>query len=326
MVNQKALHRAKIAGATLVAGASIGALFLRFSKPREEPIMDLPPAPRPTAPPDCEREPQMEDMRCELNKGEADPHSSTFDPASCGYCGDGIRQVTSTTGSRPFLDLDAMALVQEVTERPGETPENCPVEFHCGNGIHDFRQVYGAWLPPIAVDTADRFPINEGYTLGTKTITENSKDCPADIARNGNSRRVAEPEAGTGEARAALPSSYSWRCPALMAPESSSEMVNLHSSSVWSALSRINGAINNNAPALRLALDPVGEVGRVDVHLTIRIGPRGHMQLSGISATCDAVPCGDSVSIINATELSLSGLVMGAPGTECYWSLTLHVP
>jgi hypothetical protein len=325
MVNQKALYRAKLAGATLVAGASIGALFLRFSKPREEPIMNLPPVPRPTAPPDCG--PEMEDMRCELNKGEADPHSATFDPVSCGYCGDGIRQVTSSTGSRPFLDIDTMTLVQEVTERPSETPENCPVEFHCGNGVQDFRQVYGAWLPPIAVEHGDPVAINEGYTLGTKIITENSRDCPADVKRNGSSRRDAEQETGAREEPgAALPSSYSWRCPALMAPESSDEMVNLHSSSVWSALSRINGAINNNATALRQALDPAGIAGRVDVHLTIRIGPRGHMQLSGISATCDATPCGDSVSIINSTELSLNGLVMGAPGTECYWSLTLHVP
>jgi len=322
MVSPKTAYRTKVVSATALAAASIGVLFLRFAKPKDEPIMYTE-RPHPTVPaPHEDCEPHKGDLLCEVRKGEADPLSRTFDPESCGFCGDGIRQVTAPAGSPPVLDMDSGITTQLVTERPSETPESCAVDFHCGNGRRDFRRTYGAWLETLA-DAGVR---DGSYILGTKTITENSHNCPSDTRSSGNGGGDAGMEVvEDAEPPPAQQTTSAWNCPSMSMPTNSSDMVDMRSSSVWNALSRVYGAINTNAAALRRAIG-ASESARVDLRLNIRVEPRGYMSFNQVSAQCDNQPCGDSQSIINATGLSLNGLVMGAPETECYWTLTIHVP
>lgn len=65
--------------------------------------------------------PRKGDMSCEDDKGETDPRSRTFDPKSCGYCGDGKIQYR-------------------------ETAVNCPIDFHCGNSVLDNKTPYAKWV------------------------------------------------------------------------------------------------------------------------------------------------------------------------------------
>ncbi len=324
MVSPKTAYRTKVLSATALAAASIGVLFLRFAKPKDEPIMHTerphPTMPAPAPQEDCS--PQKGDLMCEIRKGEADPLSLTFDPESCGFCGDGVRQVNAPAGSPPVLDLDSGITTQLVTERPSETPESCPVDLHCGNGRRDFRRTYGSWLEP----SADAGAADGGYSLGTKTITETARNCPGDARQNGNGGGDSGIEViEDAEPPLTLPSTSAWNCPSMQMPSNSSDMVDMRSSSVWNALSRVYGAVNSNAAALRRALG-VSESARVDLRLYIRVEPRGYMSFNQVSAQCDNQPCGDAQTIINATGLSLNGLVMGAPETECFWTLTIHVP
>jgi len=64
--------------------------------------------------------PRKGDGRCEASRGEANPDSSIFDLASCGYCGDGIPQ-------------------------QWETPAACPVDFTCGNGRLESHEIFSAY-------------------------------------------------------------------------------------------------------------------------------------------------------------------------------------
>jgi len=321
MASPKTLYRTKLASATALAAASIGMLFLRVAKPKDEPIMHTE-RPHPSAAlADDDCEPVKGDMRCEMRKGEADPLSITFDPESCGYCGDDIRQATAPEGAPPVLDLDSGILTQQVTERPSETPQSCPVDFHCGNGRRDFQRTYGSWLSP----QTDAGP-DTGYSIGTKTITESARDCPGDIRPNGNGGGDAASEVvEDAEPASVRQTSSVWDCPSIMIPSNSSDMVDMHSSSMWRALSRIHGAINNHAAELRRALG-ASENADVDVRFSIRVDPRGYLTLRDASAQCDSMPCGDAPAIINSTYLSLMGLAIGGPGVECFWGMTIRVP
>ncbi len=62
-----------------------------------------------------------DDGKCILELGEHDPRSPTHDLASCGICGDDIRQAW-------------------------ETKDNCPADFHCGNGKRDRNTVYFGYV------------------------------------------------------------------------------------------------------------------------------------------------------------------------------------
>src|SRR4029453_7436113 len=90
-----------------LAVASVAALLL-MGKCMTEPPRPCPPCA--TCPP-AVAAPVKGDGRCEIEKGEHDPSSPNWDPASCGFCGDGTHE-----------------------NQTWETIENCPVDFTCGNG------------------------------------------------------------------------------------------------------------------------------------------------------------------------------------------------
>jgi hypothetical protein len=313
---QNVNYRAKCAAASAAAVVAVGVFVTGLYKPGEEPIMRL------------KRQPTMDrtaclpvkgDMKCEVAKGEADPASDTFDEVSCGLCGDGIRQVTAAWGRKPVSDSKSGIVTQDVTERPSETPQTCPVDFHCGNRRPDFGQPYGAWIGVYNIDTG-----MITYTLGIKTITETSRTCPADV-RTGTGD--LEDEDGPDDyllAPVKLTDS-TWECPGYVAPMSASDMTDMYSSTVWSAFSRVDGAISRNSKALREALGADGDAD-VAVRVTIRVEPEGNLILQRISATCSGAPCGTPHGIINATNLSLDGLALSGTGMECFWTLTTHPP
>jgi hypothetical protein len=326
MVSTNTVYRLKIATATLTAGASLGALFMKACEPISEAIRVFPHRIEPVHEnePDCA--PRKGDNRCEIRKGEADPLSVTFDPDSCGFCGDDIRQVNAREGGRPYAERDSGIQYQRVTERPSETAESCPVEFHCGNRNMDLRQPYGAWI--LAPPNGDGGAPNS-YNIGIKLVSENRQDCPRDyLPANGNRDAGAGEDADwdAGPEPAPPQPSSNWFCPSLMAPSQNSEMVQLHSASVWSVVSRVNGAITEHASSLRSALGLADPETKVEVRVMLRVAPSGLVYLNSMSATCDSVPCGDQLALINASQLTLEGLLIGSPGTDCFWVMNVRVP
>ncbi|MFH0885176.1 MAG: hypothetical protein V1861_05700 [Candidatus Micrarchaeota archaeon] len=148
---------------------AIAALIAFRSCPGGQDRLVPAPAPAPTATAVTCPTPQAN--TCNLALGEHDPHSTNWAPTKCGYCGDGI-----TEG------------------QPWETPQNCPVDFHCGDGVCQLGPaIYGAYIRPT---------IQGGvYTLGTMDITETNDPnspgvCEADCGRGG-----APPPAPVGSGR-----------------------------------------------------------------------------------------------------------------------------
>jgi len=325
MVSHNTLYRMKIAAATITAGTSLGALFMKACEPINEPRLAFPhriqPVHEDEARTDCA--PVKNDGRCEIRKGEADPLSITFDPESCGFCGDDIRQVTSETGGRPYAEGNAGIQYQRVTERPSETAESCPVDFHCGDKRVQVRQPYGAW---VAVNLLADSGAPDTYNVGIKIITENRQDCPGDYLPTANGRRDAGAEEDAGPEPEPPHTDSTWFCPSLMAPTQNSDMVNLHSASVWSVVSRVNGAITSHASDLRRALGLTSPGTKVDVRVTLRVAPSGLVYLNSMSAACDNAPCGDQITLINASQLTLEGLLLGSPGADCFWVMSVRVP
>lgn len=304
----------KIVAGTLAAGASVAGLFLRF-EPKVE-TRTCPPAGQ------CESPPLKDDGKCEAGKGEADPASPTFDPFSCGFCGDGIRQFTASAGSRPRRDEQTGELIQDVTERPSETPETCPIDFHCGNGRQDIRQPYVSWFEsrnPGASETA--VPI---YSLGIVYVTESGGDCPRDFPDR--TRRARTSDGGPVEPELAVVRRHgTWYCPSMVATGDPSELAVSQSASTQSIVRRVNGTIIDHAAELRQALG-ADETTRVVVSITLLINSHGDVSVHRASATCGGRACGDQSVVINSTRLTTNGLGTGPLGAECYWEHSVIVP
>ncbi len=107
------------------------------------------------------------DGKCKIANGEHDIFSSGYDK-SCGFCGDGKQQ-------------------------EWETAENCPVDFHCENGILERNTLFAAVIKE-----------DGKYRLGTVKITESCKEgspdncdpvaCENRTSRRGSRRREREDE------------------------------------------------------------------------------------------------------------------------------------
>lgn len=121
----------------------------------------------PTVIPVC-ASPTKGDNVCDREKGEHDVNSKNWDPQSCGYCGDLIRQ-----------DF--------------ETAEACPVDFHDGNGRVERNVVYGAYIAPR----------DDGgvYSLSTITISESCRESDPNYAAADCAGRGGARPGGSGSAR-----------------------------------------------------------------------------------------------------------------------------
>lgn len=263
----------------------------------------------------CDPSPVKGDHKCELAHGEADPFSQNFDPLSCGYCGDGVRQVQADTGAAPYMDADTLIWMQNVTERESETPENCPVEFHCGNSTLDIGKSYGAVVDEEGTFTIGTITINESCRMESKNLCV--PDCRV---RRHRRAETEQPES---------PPVPRWgsvlTCPSEIASDSARDMVSARSLGGGNVLGRIAGIIRQNSGEIRraLAVDPADDL-RVITTMTVSAG--GAVSLRALSATCNNRVCGSHDVVLNATGLSLEGLTVGAPGRECWWTVGMRVP
>jgi hypothetical protein len=160
-------------GAAVGGGLIVGALLFRSCYPATEGPCDA----------ECPS-PSSGDLRCEGALGEADPFDDNFDRQACGFCGDGIRQRLAETGSEPTEENGVM--VQDVTDpNRAETEENCPVDFHCGNGQREDGTAFAAVVEVTSGEEST-------YHLGIVTVTESctqgeetycgGEGCPAPAA------------------------------------------------------------------------------------------------------------------------------------------------
>ncbi|MFH1685858.1 MAG: hypothetical protein ABH983_06155 [Candidatus Micrarchaeota archaeon] len=299
--------RARFIVPVAAVGIAIGAAFMAGKK---QPITEPAVVPRCDDPITCPTPPRAGDRLCEVAKGEADSYSNTFDPESCGYCGDLIRQVKASQWSTPTVSSSFRT--QNVTERPSETPENCPVDFHCGNGRVDVNTVYGAVVS------------HEGYSLETITITESCHsrsshfcdvDCGAVI------RTSAPRDAGEDQLPPRFNSAFT--CPGAVAP---TDQVDLAASlGNGEVLSRLGSSLRIASSSLRTSLG-IRPEDTLDIHVSIVVGPSGLLSLRSISAVCNGQSCGDESTISSVLSLNLAGLTVGAPGRECYWTVILRAP
>jgi hypothetical protein len=274
------------AAATLVGTAGIAALiFARScgpSGPDRLPVAVETATPAPVVQNNC---PQPGE-RCNLELGEHDPHSSMWSPAKCGYCGDNIQQAW-------------------------ETADNCPVDFHCGDGNVNRGTIYGAYIAPGAQGGA--------YSLGTITVTESctsgdtafcEADCPAP---RGGAAPATSGSGGrrTGRRDTAEPGSVA----TTVAPPSGG----LCDSEVTSRfMNRVSSSLLGNPSAARSAAGATDQTVRASVSISISNGvPR----VSAIRVSCP----GCSGGALSPGTVSVGGIPIDR-STTCNTSISVNIP
>jgi hypothetical protein len=275
-------------GAGLATAAMVATLFFRSCGPQTEGPITAPPDNCPTAV-TCPAEPSATDAICEIIKGEHDMFSESWDPASCGFCGDGVRQSF-------------------------ETVENCPVDFTCGDGEVQHRaKVYGAIVHTGTGESAT-------YSFGTKTIPAEScrlssenfceADCPTKggNARGAGSSRAPNKVAGAGTTDRPPSETPGGPCGAGVR------------SGAGSLISRVSSSISSSSGAIKQAAG-VGSVP-VNVIVSVRISSSGVPTLAGSSATCGGQRCPSSVNPASVAGLSLAGITVAGEEASC----TLSIP
>lgn len=276
-------NAAGIAGG--VGGVAALILFAKFcgSGGQDRPVPPSEPVPQPPAVV-C---PAPQPENCNLELGEHDPHSSNWAPQKCGYCGDGIAQTW-------------------------ETPENCPVDFHCGDGTVQRNAVYGAYVAP----SAER----AGYSLGTITVTETcnaqdasycAADCPtapgapapatSDRRRDRRRDRDDTPPAATTAAR---PPASGGACPG----EVTGRFQN-----------RVSSSLTGNPASVRSAAGATPDTP-VRARVTIAI-VNGQASVQGISLSCS----GCSGGSLSPGSLNVAGIPLDR-STTCTAVIPVTIP
>jgi hypothetical protein len=320
--------KAKIATATVVAAGAIAALIFT-RRPLSERIIDQPPA---VPGPGCEPEPMRGDLICQVARGEADPLSVNFDPESCGYCGDGIRQVqiNGAHGSAPRTDefgIRTQDVIQRFTEIPSNDPRAsepnsgqrfiiCNIDYACGNGHVDDRQPYGAWVAP----TVSGAP----FVFGIKPVTETRETCSLDT--NPTVRRTRTSSSPQPDDPIVPSPTPNWYCPTRIASTDPVAILSTQSASVQNVLRRLSGRLTQRRTDLRRALGVTDPSAQIDVTVVILVSAAGSLSIQRISARCNGAACGDRTSIINATGLSVDDIPMAPPEADCTWTITVNVP
>ena len=265
------------AGVGVIAAAVAALVIMRScTKPEPETIMtQCPPAVT------CPAKAVAGDGECEVEKGEHDFYSDNFAPQDCGWCGDGIQQ-------------------------QWETREDCPVDFHCGNGKRDRREVYGAVVETEVEGSVVR------YSLGTKTITESCRSssddyCEEDCPTGTNPNRPPRPPPDRPPRQRAKLSA----CPGEVR------------SSAGDLISRVTSSVTSSGGELRNQLGVAN--APVTVTVSTRIDPSGVPTILGGSASCGGQRCPNSVNVISVTRLTVQGITVGGANEPCRLSIPVRV-
>jgi len=277
-------------GAGLATAAMVATMLFRGCEPQTEgPITAPQECPAAVT---CPAEPAVGDNTCELTKGEHDMFSDNWDPVSCGFCGDGVRQ-------------------------SWENRENCPVDFTCGDGkVQRRAKTYGA-----IVQTGSGESVT--YSFGTKTIPAEScrassenyceADCPTrgGKARGAGSARTPSKVAGGGVSDRPPRETAGGPCGAGVR------------SGAGSLIARVSSSISSSGGAIKQAAG-VGSVP-MTVVVRVRISSSGVPTLAGSSATCGGQRCPNSVNPASVAGLSLAGITVAGAESSCTLSIPVRI-
>lgn len=286
-------------GAVVGIGVAAVAAALLFQKCSSQGGQDRP-APPPCV--QCESAPVKGDNRCEVEKGEHDPLSPTWDPQSCGYCGDGNRQ--------PFEISSRDPRAAQAQPASGPRLVVCDADFHyCGNGRKDDAAQYAVMVPPESDGGLWSFGLSDRPAESCRRGAENycEADCagsapaPADTGRR-TERRTERPDRPDRPAQ-----------PGRAGPCDAGV-----STSTFSARARDN--LTGNSGAVRNAVGAQPSQA-VTVRVSITVGPDGRPTVTGASASCAGCSGGDVRGMIN-----LAGLATTAPGEQCSTGFTVVIP
>lgn len=255
----------------------------------------------------CVTPPRTGDSVCEVLKGEDYPPGPTFDQASCGYCGDGIIQLTASqrTANDPAVGQvfeREGKRYQFVTERSTETAQNCPADAHCGNGVADKNALFGAWVP-----------VDHSFGVGTLRVQETHETCPEDVVIR---RRPPHPPPE--------PEPREFECSPGVAGDSPVAVISAQSVGVQSVLRLVTSTVSSHAEELRSALN-VPTDSSVVVKVTLQVDENGHLAVQGASAKCNGSVCGDNATLTRIVGLGISHLSIGAPGAPCVWTIPVSI-
>lgn len=237
----------------------------------------------------CPAAPVKGDNNCELDKGEHDMWSPNWDPASCGYCGDGEQQ-------------------------SWESPETCPVDFHCGDGELQRRStVFGA-----VVRTGEGE--NEVYSLGTIELSESCNERADNYCQDDCPTTGRRPER-TGRRDHDRPNPSGTTATADRPPRSGgacSDRVRRGASAVYA---RISSQVSTSSGSIRSALGV--ENVPVTISVSVNVSASGTTSVAGASARCGGGRCPNSANIRSIAGLDLQGItIANQDGSAC----TLSVP
>lgn len=269
---------------------------------------------------ECLKPPIKGDGICEVSKGEADPISVNFDKESCGYCGDGIRQQNAAAWGKPVQDTQDLFFTQNVTGRETETPDNCPVDFHCGNGKMEREWSNSYYSAYVQLD-------NGSFGIKPVKVVESCNQekpnyCPSDCKKKGGKGPAVEDEEDP------LPEGNRYfTCPHIKSGSEPMDLINRTNSGVRAVLGRLSSAVATNTENLRILLTgDAHDQSPVSLSFSIKVDGTGKVSLDKITASCNSAVCDKNDELISQPEVNLNGVTLGAPGSDCYWTIPFNLP
>lgn len=275
---------------TIAMAVGVAAVAALFAKSCGDKGGQDRPAPPPVASVQAVQCPAPVPGNCNLTLGEHDFGSPNWAPAKCGYCGDGV-----TEGQQ------------------WETPQNCPVDFHCGDGVcasGTNAQVYGAVVRSDA----------GAFSIGTVTITESNDP---------TSPNYCEADCGTRGVRAPAPARSGGRTdrrgpredpgPAATATTPGPATTGCPLEVMQRIQPRISSSLMGNPGAARSAAGADSNTV-VRARVSVRVS-NGSATVTGVSLSCPGGACAGGPY---SGTINLAGIPAGS--ANCSDSVTVNIP